>query len=380
LKLVKLVDVLLPSIIAAATEVGDALRAHLVSADGPQLVRRAVATAVVGGLGVALIATAAPGAAAMTAALPAPDDLLGNLSALALDTNEPAIGDADAAPLARPSAPDWEPPGWYPGADALLPIQGMDMDPAHPSRPSLNARSAYAYDLDSGEVLLAYNPDERWPVASLTKLVAGLAAVSEAPDLERVHCVDERWYPTRNGARSKFSTGECYRGWDMLGSMMVASDNRGAYGMQVASGLEYEAFIGRMNTVAAELGMSYSSFSDPSGLEDDNLSTARDMAKAVVAAAYHPVLSVVVNAPRWETQRMDAPGGRSLNTTNRLAARTSLEVLAAKTGYTDTARYCYTALVRTSSGRRVALSVIGANRSSQRWSDVDRLLRWIEKS
>ena len=372
MKLVELVDVVLPPIIAAAHEVGGAVRERIVAADGARVVRRAVATAVVGALGAALAVAVEPGASAMTAALPAPDALLGSLSTLPQEA-------PNEAPRIHTTAPDWEPPVWHPEPDALLAIQGMDASPASSARPSLNARAAYAYDLDSGEVLLAYNPDERWPVASLTKLVAGLAVTTEAPDLERVHCVDERWYPTRNGARSKFSTGECYRAWDMLGSMLVASDNRGAFGMQVASGLEYEDFIGRMNTVAADLGMSFSTFSDPSGLEDDNLSTARDMAKAVVAAAYHPVLSVAVNAPRWQTKRMDAPGGRSLNTTNRLAARTSLEVLAAKTGYTDTARYCYTALVRTSSGRRVALSIIGANRSSQRWSDVDRVLRWVEK-
>lgn len=343
-----------------------------------KLVRRVIATGIVLGLsamtaGVALEPAHAeadagsPERASWLAEL----SLQGNISALSAP--------ADRPPIWRP-APDWEPPTWHPEGDRLRALDGVDGEPVDTGRraPRLSARSAFAYDLDSGEVLLSVRADERWPVASLTKLVSALAAATESPDLERVHCVDARWYPTRNGAFSKFSTGECYRGWDLLGSMLVASDNRGAYGMQVASGLAYDDFIARMNQVAADLGMSSSSFSDPSGLEDDNLSTARDMARAVVAAAYHPVVSVAANARSWETDRMDAPGGRTLNTTNRLAHRGDVEVLAAKTGYTDTARYCYTALVRTESGRRVAFSVIGANRSSQRWSDARKILDFVQ--
>ena len=99
----------------------------------------------------------------------------------------------------------------------------------------------------------------------------------------------------------------------------------------------------------------------------------------MTAAAFHPALSVAVNAPTWRMERMDAPGKLDLSTTNHLAGRSDLEVLAAKTGYTDTARYCYAAVVRTRSGRTVALSILGANRTSQRWSDVDRILRWVDE-
>jgi D-alanyl-D-alanine endopeptidase (penicillin-binding protein 7) len=338
-----------------------------------RLMARAVATVIV-----AALAAVTAGVAAG----PAQARLVANIGPLSDPLADPLADASQAATHADGAElwdlpPDWTPPSWHPSPEALQAMVGMDGPPVRSGRPSLNARSAYAYDLDSGEVLLSYHADERWPVASLTKLVSGLAASTEDLDLDSVRCVDALWYPTRNGAFSKFSTGECYRGWDLLGSMLVASDNRAAYGTQVLSGLSYGDFIARMNTVARDLGMSQSEFSDPSGLEDDNLSTARDMARAVVAVGYHPVLSIPASARGWSVKRMDGPGSRELRSTNRLAARGDLQVLAAKTGYTDTARYCYTALVQTDEGRTIALSVIGANRSSQRWSDVDRILRWI---
>ncbi len=342
-----------------------------------KLIRRAIATGIVLGLS-AMTAGVALEPAHAEAEASSPERSRW-LEGLAPEGGHSALTEPGDRPPIWAPAPDWEPPAWHPEAERLRALDGIGGDPVDTGRrrPRLAARSAFAYDLDSGEVLLAVRADERWPVASLTKLVSALAAETEAPDLDRVHCVDARWYPTRNGAFSKFSTGECYRGWDVLGSMLVASDNRAAYGMQVASGLPYGDFIDRMNEVAAELGMSSSQFSDPSGLEDDNLSTARDMARAAVAAAYHPVIAVAASAPGWQVERMDAPGGRALRSTNRLARRGDIEVLAAKTGYTDTARYCYTTLVRTASGRRVVISLLGANRSSQRWSDARKILDFV---
>jgi len=342
-------------------------------------IRRAVATAIVLALAgvTAGVAWDTAAASRLPATLPSPSLFAGHLGALP-DASAPSPA-ADAVVDLRPR--DWQPPSWHPNPAGLSPLAGMGgaaVAVATPA-PRLSSRSAYVYDLDSGEVLLARRADEIWPVASLTKLVSGLAMASASPDLEQVHCVDPGWYPTRNGARSKFHTDTCYRGWDALGAALVASDNRGAFGMQVASGLPYGDFIDRMDAVSAALSMASSTWSDPSGLEDENLSTARDMARAAVAASAHPVLSVAASAPSWEIERMDAAGRRELRTTNRLARRSGVEVLAAKTGFTSTAGYCYAATLRTASGRRVAIALLGSWRSSQRWGDVDRILTWLDR-
>ena len=53
---------------------------------------------------------------------------------------------------------------------------------------------------------------------------------------------------------------------------------------------------------------------------------------------------------------------------------------AAKTGYTDTARHCFSAVVETRDGRRVAMTVMGARWGKHRWRDVERILRWVERT
>lgn len=272
----------------------------------------------------------------------------------------------------------WAPPEWHPDSATLTVLPAMDGD-AEARLPGLGARAAFVYDLDAQKVLYDRAADDVRPVASLTKLVSSLAMASEQPDLDRVVCVDARLYPTRSGARSKLSTGECYTGWDLLGAALVASDNRAAYGMYVLSGLDYDPFLERMHEVSYDLGMARSTWGDPSGLEDDNLSTARDMTRAVVAVAAHPTLSVAATAPRWVMAPLNGRSVRTLFTTDKLAGRPDIEVLAAKTGYTDTAGYCFSAVVRTEEGRTIAMTLLGDPRSKDRWRDAQRIVDWVSR-
>jgi D-alanyl-D-alanine endopeptidase (penicillin-binding protein 7) len=124
--------------------------------------------------------------------------------------------------------------------------------------------------------------------------------------------------------------------------------------------------------LALGLGMESSTFVDPSGAMDENLATARDLTKAVTMVAFHPLLGSVASAPYWDTDVGDRV--RRLGTTNKLAGRDDLLFLAAKTGYTDTARHCFSGVVETTTGRRIALTVLGAGRSSARWTDVRRIV------
>ncbi|MCB9764999.1 MAG: D-alanyl-D-alanine carboxypeptidase [Alphaproteobacteria bacterium] len=289
-------------------------------------------------------------------------------------------------PAPSPPAP-WRAPDWHPYPEGLAALPDMEGH-AQRSSPRLRARAAFVYDLDADEIIVDRASDDRRPVASLTKLVSSLALASEDADLDAVHCVDKRFWPNRSGARSKLSTGECYTGWDLLGAALVSSDNRGAFGLQVTSGLPYGAFVERMDAVSEDLVMTQSSWADPSGLEDDNLSTARDMARAAVAVAAHPTLSIAASAPFWrigrvldaETRSLRTPATRTLFSTDRLVGRSDMQVLAGKTGYTDTAGYCFAGVVQSPGGRTLALAVLGAGRSAWRWQDVSKLIRFADDS
>ncbi len=283
---------------------------------------------------------------------------------------------SDHNPARVQEAPAWTPPNWHPASEELWALEQMDAPPAE-GAPRLRSSAAFVFDVDRGEVLLEKNADTIQPVASLTKLVSALALASSDYDLDREICIGHEHYPTRNGAFSKLSTGDCIQGWDALGAALVSSDNRGAFALASATDLDLEHFITRMNTVSGELGMEMSSWTDPSGLEDENMSTARDLARATIAVASHPLLSSVSAAPHWDLHYDDRPTRRRF-TTNKLSGRGGLSIDAVKTGYTGTAGYCYTTALTTRSGRHVVLTVLGAPRDRDRYRDVNALLRWID--
>jgi D-alanyl-D-alanine endopeptidase (penicillin-binding protein 7) len=273
--------------------------------------------------------------------------------------------------------PAWAPPDWHPDAETLWALEQMAAEGGQDA-PRLRSGAAFVFDVDRGEVLLEHNADNIQPVASLTKLVASLALVSTEHDLDREICIGREHYPTRNGAFSKLSTGDCIQGWDALGAALVSSDNRGAFALASATDLDLDGFIERMNTVSAELGMDLSTWTDPSGLEDENMSTARDLARATLAVASHPTLSTVASAPHWDLHYERKPMRRRYST-NKAIGRKDMSIAAAKTGYTGTAGYCYSAALTTRTGRNVVITLLGGRRDRDRYQDLNALVRWLDR-
>ena len=275
-------------------------------------------------------------------------------------------------------APAPDPLAWLPVNELTLALDAVDAPARYPrgGPGGVHARAAILADLDRGEVLWTRRADIRYPVASLTKLTSALAMVSldPAPALEERYCLTPELWPVRPGATSRFETGHCYRGWDYLGTALVHSDNRGAMGMTALAGVPFNRFIQAMDEVSADLDLS-ASWSDPTGLDDNNMASARDMLKVVVAVAAHPMLANVASAPTWMVEREDGP--ISQGSTNRLKDR--YEILSAKTGYTDTAGYNFTAVLRTRTGRLMGLTVLGSRNEASRFADAERMLAWADQ-
>jgi D-alanyl-D-alanine carboxypeptidase len=312
---------------------------------------------------------------------------------VALTTAALALTAVDAAAVWRQPEPappaiqlaPWSPPVWLSGELAWA-LPALDGPARHTSRsgaptvrarggPVVRARGAILADLDRGEILWARNPDVRRGVASVTKVVSALTWVSQvqSPDLLARHCVDYELWPSRPGAMSRFSTGDCPTAAELVGAALVHSDNRGAMAFPVLSDLPYDAFLREMNEVSAQLGMN-AEWHDPTGLLDDNQASPRAMLKAIVAAASTPLLADLTTAPVWA---IDRDGGKlPLGSTNRLRER--WETLAAKTGYTDTAGYCFATVLRTDDGRTLAAVVLGSPTEQSRFDDTRRMVEWAE--
>lgn len=161
-----------------------------------------------------------------------------------------------------------------PGTPVLVhaPVAAATTTTLTPRGPALPVRSYLAYDLNTETMLAAQDVDAVVPIASLTKLMTALV-VSEQYDLEGEVVVDQELYVTTLVPRlpGTFQTTV----YDLLQLLLLESSNEAAE--VLATQIGREAFIGAMNERATELGLTDSVFTDPSGLDNGNQSSARDL-------------------------------------------------------------------------------------------------------
>lgn len=152
-------------------------------------------------------------------------------------------------------------------------------DKAFPDAPEITAVSALFVDTSTGEVLYAKNPEEKLPVASLTKIMTAIA-VLEKKTLDDIYTVSQR-ASEMEPDKMFLLPGEKHTLKNLLDGIFLVSANDASEVVAEGTTGRREEFINLMNSKAIQLGMNNTLFINPSGLEEDNVSqysTALDVA------------------------------------------------------------------------------------------------------
>lgn len=169
--------------------------------------------------------------------------------------------------------------------------------PALGAGPSISARGAVLVDGDSGRVLWSYNGEQSMPIASTTKLMTALVAYQYDPTLQSVVEIDPDWTGIE-GSSLYLRAGERLTLEELLYGLLLVSGNDAAEAIAASCGGDRADFLERMNQTAAELGMTNSHFSTPSGLEDEgNYASAADLAKLARAFLAVEPLAAIASTP-----------------------------------------------------------------------------------
>ncbi len=140
-------------------------------------------------------------------------------------------------------------------------------------QPKIKAEAYFVGDLDTGEVILKKNENSKFPIASISKLMT--AAVStESQNREGIIKVSARAIATQ-GKNGGLSINEKIKTGDLLYPLLLESSNDAAEAIAEHSGRH--TFIEKMNDKAKAIGLVSTSFRDPSGLSEFNVSTALDL-------------------------------------------------------------------------------------------------------
>ena len=157
--------------------------------------------------------------------------------------------------------------------------------------PDIRAAAAIIYNPHTGDVLWENNSHAQRSIASLTKLMTAVTFLADAPDLERRVVVAQS--DVRHASVTYLRAGERIALGDLLHLTLIASDNGAARALARVSEGSTAGFIARMNETALRLGLTNTSYADPSGLDARNVSTAYDISHLIAYATAHPTLGPI---------------------------------------------------------------------------------------
>ncbi len=162
-----------------------------------------------------------------------------------------------------------------------------------PSASALSATSAIVMEVESGRVLFAQNQEEVRSIASITKLMTALVAIEQNDDLQAVVTIGAESCGIE-GSSLYLREGEEITLEVLLYGLMLRSGNDAAHAIAVYTAGSVEEFAVLMNEKAEALGMAYSHFVNPNGLEEDgHHSTAEDMAILGCACLQNETLAII---------------------------------------------------------------------------------------
>jgi len=251
--------------------------------------------------------------------------------------------------------------------------------------PAVSAQATYLLDADTGHVLDDVHGEQRFPMASTTKIMTALIAIQIADlgQIVTIHqdAVDE--VKKHNGSSAYLVVGDQIRLEDLLYGLMLPSGDDAAIAIADAVGGTTSKFVLMMNMFAHRLHLSQTHYINPDGLtyltpqgqpDPNQYTSAGDLAHLTRFAMANPFFAQLV-----ELQHFVLPASAVHHAYTWDSINTLLSIypgaIGVKTGYTVEAGYCLV-FSATNGGHHLIGVVLHEPDEAQRFADAGMLLDW----
>ncbi len=231
----------------------------------------------------------------------------------------------------------------------------------------VTAKSYIVSDLQ-GQIFQEFQADSPRPIASITKLMTVVVVLDTKLPLDEAVPLNFKLagrYHTHLPRRLKTLT----RG-ELIDLAMVKSDNFAAYHLCSSYPGGVDDCVQAMNAKAKTLSMTSTVYTDPTGLDSTNISTARDLVKLMIMARTYPEI-VSSTKPKVDIQ-VKRRWWQFWNT-NPLV-RKGEDVVVSKTGYISSSGGCLVMLINTDYGQRI-VALLGSRNTHTRIPEALALVR-----
>lgn len=241
----------------------------------------------------------------------------------------------------------------------------------------LTASSGAVLLLKNNTFLYEKNSDAKQPIASLTKLMTALIFLEHNPGFNTEYVIT----PADNvsGGKNNLFTGDTVKVSDLLSTSLIASDNGATMALAHSTGLTEKEFVAAMNDKAKKLGLFNTSFVEPTGLSDRNVSTARDIARLAKEALSHEEIKKPTITKEY-TFKTKEDREKKISSTDYLLYSDSASdpsLLGGKTGYTESAGYCFVGKFADHRQDEIISVVLNSNGKNDRFKETKSLVNWV---
>lgn len=232
--------------------------------------------------------------------------------------------------------------------------------------PAISGYAALVGDIENSFLFFEKNSQEARSIASLSKLMTALISVEAANQFRKVEITEADI--AAEGEAGGLRAGDRLEMGELLWPLLLSSSNDAAYA--IARQLGTEQFVRLMNEKSESLGLTHTSYAEPSGLDPENQSTALDMFKLV---------QHLWNNKRSLIEMTAARSHKTWRNIHPFASKSSFE--GGKTGFIPEAKKTIVSVFSMPFGefaeRHVAIVVLGSDNLQ---SDVERLRLWVKQN
>lgn len=158
-----------------------------------------------------------------------------------------------------------------------------------------NSAAVLVFDVASGRSIYEKNVDATRSIASITKMMTAMVVLDAMQDMQEELVIRPSDLVGAKNVGSKLKSGDRLTRSEYMLMMLMKSENAAAKALASNYFGGYSAFIAAMNQKAQSLGMHQTRFSDSSGLDPRNVSSASDLAKMMREIGTNPRYQTIKN-------------------------------------------------------------------------------------
>ncbi|WP_002148703.1 D-alanyl-D-alanine carboxypeptidase family protein [Bacillus cereus] len=270
---------------------------------------------------------------------------------------------------------------------AELPKTGLSEKVVPPKYipPEIDAKAAIIIDASNGDVIYQNNENEAVAPASMSKMMTAYLV------LESIHNGKVRWEdPVKISAKSAQTEGakipmqvnDTLTVKDLYHALMIESANNSAVALAEHVAKTEKNFVQLMNEKAQQLEMSdKAKFANASGLQEPDGSETKMTAADVAKLAYHLIKDYpeILEVTHLRQSQLAFNNVNVTNTNEMLNKNNKALYIEGidglKTGFTDSAGYCFTGTAKQGDNRIITV-VMGTKSKTKRFTETQKLMSY----